>query len=225
MKHYFEISVWCTYGFQALWVYIKSRSDANRCLQRETFRLLYRWSWCNILVFLPHCLSPHFWGNKPALIGCLSQECNLTQVEQHLIAICIFPPLSSIGRKNLKGGQRKLRLCYVEIYPFCVAAALVISPANENCRLIAKWKKNPKQTQRLDADVWCGLDWIVFLSDTHLFSLQPALLPGLGALTLSAGANWWRRQFIGFCSIVLIWPVCVCVTEPIKLLILAPLLI
>lgn len=160
MKRYFEISVWCTYDFQALWVYIKSRSDANRCLQRETFRLLYRWSWCNILVFLPHCLSPHFWGNKPALIGCLSQECNLTQVEQHLIAICIFPPLSSIGRKNLKGGQRKLRLCYVEIYPFCVAAALVISPANENCRLIAKWKKKPKTNPKAGCGcvMWIGLD-------------------------------------------------------------------
>lgn len=38
-------------------------------------------------------------GNKPALIGCLSQECNLTKVEQHLIAICMLL-LSSIGRKN-----------------------------------------------------------------------------------------------------------------------------
>lgn len=57
-----------------------------------------------------------FRGNKPALIGCLSQECNLTQVEQHLIAIRILL-LSSIGRKNLNARQTKLGFCYVEIYP------------------------------------------------------------------------------------------------------------
>lgn len=39
-------------------------------------------------------------GNKPALIGCLSQECNLPKVEQRLIAIRMLL-LSSVGRKNL----------------------------------------------------------------------------------------------------------------------------
>lgn len=46
-------------------------------------------------------------GNKPALIGCLSQECNLAKVEQHLIAIRTLL-LSSIGRKNLNAWQTKL---------------------------------------------------------------------------------------------------------------------
>lgn len=55
-------------------------------------------------------------GNKPTLIGCLSQECNLTKVEQHLIAIRMLL-LSSIGRKNLNARQTKLGCCYVEIYP------------------------------------------------------------------------------------------------------------
>lgn len=69
-------------------------------------------------ILLPFTLSflSLLTGNKAALIGCLSQECNLTQVEQHLIAIRILL-LSSIGRKNLNARQTKLGFCYVEIYP------------------------------------------------------------------------------------------------------------
>lgn len=51
-------------------------------------------------------------GNKRALIGCLPQECNLTQVEQHLIAICIRL-LSSIGRKNSNALTAKIRALVV----------------------------------------------------------------------------------------------------------------
>lgn len=90
--------------------------------------------WCSIL-FFHHivCLSL-FRGNKPALIGCLSQECNLTKVEQHLIAIRMLL-LSSIGRKNLKCLTDKIRVLLCGNLSCSIAAALIISPANDNCRL------------------------------------------------------------------------------------------
>lgn len=49
-------------------------------------------------------------------LGRLSQECNFTKVELHLIAIPVLL-LSSMGRKNLNAQQTKLELCNVEIYP------------------------------------------------------------------------------------------------------------
>lgn len=52
------------------------------------------------LGFLLLCLLSLLRGNKPALLGCLSQHGNLAKVEEHLIAICMLR-LSSIGRKNL----------------------------------------------------------------------------------------------------------------------------
>lgn len=52
----------------------------------------------------------------PALTASPSQECNLTKVELHLIAIRMLL-LSSMGRKRLNAQQTKLGFSNVEIYP------------------------------------------------------------------------------------------------------------
>lgn len=62
---------------------------------------------CSILFAAALSFPSLLTGNKPALIGCLSRECNLAKVEQHLIAIRTLL-LSSIGRKNLNAWQTKL---------------------------------------------------------------------------------------------------------------------
>lgn len=98
--------------------------------------------------FLPHCLLSLLRGNTTALIGCLSQECNLTKVEQHLIAIRMLL-LSSIRKEESKRPAGKIRVLLCGNVSYSVTAVLIISPASNNCRLIAK------QTHRLDADVDC----------------------------------------------------------------------
>lgn len=131
--------------------------------------LLYVFIW--VAVGAASCFSTTlsflslFRGNKPALIGCLSQECNLTKVEQHLIAVRMLL-LSSIGRKNLKCLTDKIRVLLCGNLSCSIAAALIISPANDNCRLIAK------QSQRPDADVWCGLDCFSLTLPYSLFHLH-----------------------------------------------------
>ncbi len=72
--------------------------------------------WCNFLFSTTLSVFSLLRGNKPALIGCLPHEYNLTKVEQHLIAIRMLL-LSSIGRKNLNARQMKLGFCNVEIDP------------------------------------------------------------------------------------------------------------
>lgn len=69
--------------------------DTHGCLLNGKLKTLSSIAAGATFLFSPFLLR----GNKPALIGCLS-ECNLTKVEQHLIAIRMLL-LSSIGREAL----------------------------------------------------------------------------------------------------------------------------
>ena len=66
----------------------------------------------------------------------------------------------------------------------------------------------------------CDVDWIVLVWHLPILSATRIITETWNA-DLVDWFKHWRRHFIEFRSIVLLRPVSVCLTEPIKLLILA----